>query len=79
MNPRTNKNFFGLLPFFFSIVQEKVDGSRPSVPQKPSNGGKSRVKLNVQMAISIRMIRWVVYNWAYISDLEINMYLKSMD
>lgn len=76
MNPRTKRNFFGLVPFFFRMVQENVDGSRPSVPHIPSNGGNNREKLNDQITINIRMIRWVVYSCAYMSDLEINMYLK---
>jgi len=61
IKPRTNRNFFGLEPFFLSIVHEKVVGSNPRVPQMPNKGGNSIKKLRVHMTINITVMPRLVY------------------
>lgn len=62
MKPRTNRNFFGLEPFFLNMVHEKVAESSPKVPQMPNKGGSSIRKLRVHMATNISVMPRLVYN-----------------
>lgn len=49
-----NRALFGDVPFFLRIVQEKLVGWRPKVPQISSKGKVKSPKDRIQMSVIIR-------------------------
>jgi hypothetical protein len=52
--PKMKRNFFGEVPFLLRIVQEKVIGSKPKVPQTLNAGRIKSPKQNIHTKSTIR-------------------------
>lgn len=52
--PKMKRNFFGEVPSFLRIVQEKLTGSRPRDPHSLRAGRTNRPKEKIQMNKTIK-------------------------